>query len=49
MNKEIEKMALRMVECIVRQSAIETEPEWPPQCTVILHQPRRPMKRNDDR
>lgn len=44
MNKEIEKMALRMVECIVRQSATNMPPGWPPQCSTFLHQPKRPIQ-----
>lgn len=37
--KQLNKQVLRAIERVVRN----TTSEWPPRCTAILHQPKRPV------
>ena len=41
MKKEIEKSLLTLAKKMVETEA-EKVPEWPPNCSFILHQPKRP-------
>lgn len=45
MNKK--KEALRLVERIARVKVEENSYRWPPICTGILHQPKRPIQHKE--
>lgn len=42
MKQELEREVLRIVESVARKNAMDTVWGWPPQCALILHQPKRP-------
>lgn len=41
-KKELENRALSVVEKMLRYGVSKEEKWWPPYCTTILHQPKRP-------
>lgn len=43
---KIENTILKVVEKVVRQEVIKNQEEWPPHCWGILHQPKRPKKKD---
>ncbi len=45
--KKFKKSALKMVEKIVRIEVEKNFFEWPPLCTGIYHQPKRPIKKQN--
>lgn len=47
MNKKgIEKKTLTLVEKALKYGVSKEGMRWPPYCTTILHQPKRPMMKN---
>jgi hypothetical protein len=46
-NKKIKKMALKMVERIVRNEVEKDGWGDPPVCSGIIHQPKRPKRKED--
>lgn len=42
----LKKKALKVMTELIEVSTKEYLEEWPPHCTLILHQPTRPQKKN---
>lgn len=42
---KIKKNVLKAIESITRSEIEKSKQPWPPLCTGILHQPKRPVKK----
>ncbi len=45
--KKINKKLLEMVECVTRNEVMRNSFIWPPICSGIFHQPKRPNKKTN--
>lgn len=47
MKENVEKKILMITERILRKDALLPGEVWPPNCTVLIHQPKRPIKKSN--
>lgn len=45
MKEKVEKKVLKMTERILNPNVTLPGEEWPPTCTFLIHQPKRPIKK----
>lgn len=43
--KKISKNVLKAIECVTRNEVEKSRYPWPPLCSGLLHQPKRPEKK----
>jgi cyclic lactone autoinducer peptide len=47
-TKSKSNVVLKIVERVARMEMNYSSDSWPPKCSAILHQPKRPMKRKNN-